>query len=389
MDNDDQPNRSGGKQLPVAPPGVVAMRLCATLLSLYALYYARSLIVPLVTGIVLYLTLRPLVRSGRRIGIPDAFGATLVMAALLITIGLGTYLVIDPAKKIVADVPEYTAVVKKRLGTILARVREVDKATEEIAESAEDDGVPVEEKPVPVEIKQPAWSTNVSLVSGTGNLVSFFVICGVLLYFLLAAGDRLLEDVMRGLPNLTSRRRLVAVIENVQEGLGTYLAQVALINLCLGIVVAAAMWLLGMPAPVIWGVMAAVFNFIPIVGAIAGALIIFLVALVHYEPTYYAFAVTSVFVLLTSVEGQLITPAILGRSMKMSPILVFLSIVIWGWMWGMMGVLLSVPILIAVRMVCEQYESLAPLTRILGGTNAATTMGHYNERPSASSTSAM
>lgn len=205
-----------------------------------------------------------------------------------------------------------------------------------------------------------------SYLSGTGNVVTFLTISGVLLYFLLAHGDDLLRRILKSLPDFTSRRRFLEVIQNVQEGLGSYLAQVTVINAGLGIAVGIAMWMLGMPSPMLWAVMAFAFNFIPIVGAIAGAVIILVVALVTFEPTYYAFVVTLTFLGLTSAEGQFITPSILGRSMSMNPILVFLSVSIWGWMWGIMGVFLSVPLLIATRMACERYEGLTPLGMILG-----------------------
>ncbi|CAD71687.1 MAG TPA: AI-2E family transporter [Rhodopirellula baltica] len=347
--------------------GLISMRICAVMLVLYALYYARSLVIPVATAIVLYLTLRPIVRHAKRIGVPSPVGAIGIIAGILLTLGLGTYLVLEPAKETIGAAPQHLAVAKQKLSFITDRLKDVDQATEELAETEDvAAGEVASEKPVPVEIKQPTWTSGWSYLSGTGNVVSFLTICIALLYFLLATGDDLLRSVMRSLPNFSSRRKLVEVIENVQEGLGSYLAQVSAINAGLGVCVAVVMWMLGMPSPIMWGVMAFAFNFIPIVGAIAGALIIFFVALLNFEPTYYAFVVTLAFMTLTSLEGQFITPAILGRSMSMSPVLVFLSIVVWGWMWGIMGVFLSVPILIAARMACEGYEDLRPLAMILG-----------------------
>jgi len=348
------------------PSAILSTRICALMLVLYALYFARSLVVPIVTAIVLYLVLRPLVRQGRRFGIPPPVGAAGIMAGLLLLLGIGTYAVIEPAKEIFNEAPSYSLKVKDKLAFITDRLKEVDKATTTLADTDDEDVPATEEKPVPVEIKQPAWSGSYSYLSGTGNLVTFLTLCGALLYFLLAHGDDLLRSIMRSLPDFTARRKLVEVIQNVQEGLGSYLAQVTTINAGLGIAVGTAMWMLGMPAPALWGVMAFAFNFIPIVGAIAGAGIIFVVALVNFEPTYYAFVVALTFLTLTSLEGQFITPSILGRSMSMSPVLVFLSISIWGWMWGIMGVFLSIPILIAARMACERYDGLMPLGMILG-----------------------
>lgn len=362
------------------------MRICAVMLVLYALYYARSLIIPIATSVVLYLTLRPIVRHAKHIGIPSPVGAIGTIVGILLTLGLGTYLVLEPAKETIGSAPQHLAVAKEKLSFITDRLKDVDEAKEDLAETEDAAaGEVANEKPVPVQIKQPTWTSGWSYLSGTGNVVSFLTICIALLYFLLATGDDLLRSVMRSLPNFSSRRKLVEVIENVQEGLGSYLAQVSAINAGLGVCVAVVMWMLGMPSPVMWGVMAFAFNFIPIVGAIAGALIIFFVALLNFEPTYYAFIITLAFMTLTSLEGQFITPAILGRSMSMSPVLVFLSIVVWGWMWGIMGVFLSVPILIAARMACEGYEDLRPLAMILGAEIPETmkpSNGSDNETPS-------
>jgi len=299
------------------------------------------------------------------------------------------YSVIEPAKETISEAPAYLETVKEKLSFITARLKEVDEATDSIAETAGADGESeTDDTPVPVQIKQPAWVGNMSYLSGTGNVVTFMTISGVLLYFLLAHGDDLLRRVMKSLPDFSARRRFLEVIQNVQEGLSSYLAQVTAINAGLGATVGMAMWFFGMPSPVLWGVMAFMFNFIPIVGAIAGAAIIFVVTLVSFEPTYYAFAVTLTFLTLTTLEGQFITPSILGRSMSMNPILVFLSISIWGWMWGIMGVFLSVPLLIATRMACERYEGLTPLGMILGADLPEDTGAAANETVAAHSEAA-
>lgn len=344
-----------------------SMLLCAVMLVLYAMYFASSLIVPILTSLFAYLTLRPLVRRLGRIAIPPGFGAAIIMLGLTGLIAIGTLFVFEPAKQMIDRAPQNLQVVKQRLSFILDKLEAFNKATDEMADATSDSTQPAPDEPVPVEVKQPAFTANLTILSGTGNAMSFFMLTGVLLYFLLACGDDLLENIMPALPNLRSRIQLLGVIENVQDGLGRYLAQVTAINFCLGVAVSIATWLLGMPSPLVWGVMAMTLNYIPIVGALTGVLIIFFVALVNFDAAYYAFIVAGVYGALTTIEGQFITPSILGRSMEMSPILVFLSIAIWGWMWGLMGVFLSVPILIAVRMASEQYESLTGMATVLGG----------------------
>lgn len=343
----------------------VAVNICAVMLVLYALYFARSLFIPVITAVFAYLTLRPIVRQAGKWGIPAGFSAAGVMVLLGGLLALGTYLVIDPAQEMVQNAPAHVATAKDRLSFVLEKVEYFNRATDDMT-TGDVAEVATEEEPVPVEVKPAAWSTNLTILNGTGNLVSFLVVSGVLLCFLLATGDDLLRNIMRALPTLTARKQLIGVVEHVQEGLGSYLAQVSTINIGLGVAVGISMWGLGMPTPVLWGVMATTLNFIPIVGALFGACVIFLVALVDFEAAYYAFIVAGTYITLTTIEGQFITPAILGRTLEMSPVLVFLSVVVWGWMWGMMGVFLSVPILIAVRMACEHYDGLAPLAAILG-----------------------
>jgi predicted PurR-regulated permease PerM len=356
LDTSDASNRPGYR---------TPLWICAALLTLYAAYFARSLVVPVVTALFAYLTLRPLVRRGTAWGLPTGVTAAGVILSLGLLFALLTLLVLEPAKQLAADAPDSMAVVKDRLSLVMQKVHSFDRVTDQLSESAESPE-DAQEKPVPVEIKQPAWSTNLTLVSGTGNLLTFISIAAVLLYFLLATGDEVLATVLETLPNFRARRQLFDMLEDLQDGLSTYLTQVTAINLCLGIAVGLAMWALGMPTPVLWAVMATCFNFIPIVGAIAGAAIIFLVAIVHFEQVSYSVVVTFVFLLLTTLEGHFITPTVLGRSMHISPVLVFLSIVFWGWLWGLMGVFLSVPILIALRMAADQYEEGRAISAVLG-----------------------
>lgn len=347
------------------PRSSVAQSVCAVMLVLYAIYFARSLVVPMLIAVFAYLTLRPLVRRGKRFGIPSAVGAALIMVSALGMVAIPVVWVIEPARKTLSRTPTYIDNVHRKLGFVFERLDDVNDATTQLSEEPENDENQTED-PVPVEIRQPAWSSNLTLVSGTGNLLSFVTIAVVLLYFLLACGDSLIRSVMSLLPDFSSKRHFFVALDRVQEGLSSYLAYVAVINALLGCSVATAMWALDMPSPMLWGVMACLFNFVPILGAFAGAGIIFIVALLNFDPTWYAFLVMAVFLTLTTIEGQFITPAVLGRSMKMNPAVVFFAIVFWGWMWGLMGVLLSVPILIAIRMTCEETASLLPIARVLG-----------------------
>lgn len=352
--------------------GAMGIWFCGILLAIYTLYIGRNLFVPIAVAIFAYLTLRPVTACCSKIGIPSAVSAAIVMLVLGLLIGGGGYLLSGPAQEMVAEAPEAMNVAKKKLRFVFDRIESVNQATEEISTAAEVSESP-EEKPVPVEIKQPAWSTNDTIVSGTGNMVSFFSIAAVLLYFLMASGDSLLRNIIRALPTFSSKRRFVEAVDNVQDALSSYLAQVTAINAGLGVAVGVAMWLLGVPSPLLWGVIAMVLNSIPIVGALCGVAMVFFVSLVTFEQGSYAFVVAGTYLALTSIEGQFITPSIIGRSMKMNSVLVFLSIVVWGWLWGVMGVFLAVPFLIAMMMASEKCEAMSGIAKLLSGREGCST----------------
>lgn len=340
---------------------------CAALLTIYMLYIGRNLFVPIAVAMFAYLTVRPVIRTGTRLGIPPAVSAAGVMLCLCLCIGGAIYLLSGPTQQLLSEVPRSMTDVKAKLSFVFEKIETVSEATEDISKTADDENISAEDKPVPVEIKQPAWTTTSPLIAGTGNFVSFLSIAAVLLYFLMAAGDALICNMMAALPTFSSKRRFIETLENVQDALSSYLAWVTTINAALGVAVGTTMWLLGMPSPLLWGVAAMLLNYIPIVGALCGITAVFFVALVNFDHASYAFFVAGAYATLTTLEGQFITPALLGKSMRLSSILVFLSIVIWGWMWGMMGVFLAVPILIAATMITQKFDAMTPVSSMLSG----------------------
>jgi len=359
---EDEP--SLGRRIATLSAGVW---FCGVLLSLYTLYIGRNLFVPVTVALFAYLTLRPILRGATKVGVPPAVAATAVMLSLSLMLGILFYLVAGPAQEMLKNAPESMSVAREKLSFIFDRLERVNAATEEIAEeTGEAEGV-VDNEPVPVQIKQSTWTTTSPILAGTGNVLSLISIAFALLYFLMVTGDDLLRNLTSTIPSFSSKRRFVEVVENVQDALSSYLGWVTLINACLGVVIGLAMWLLQMPSPLMWGVAAMLLNFLPIVGAIIGISAAFFVALVNFEHVSYAFLVAGIYFVLTSLEGQFITPSILGKSMRLSSAVVFLFIVIWGWMWGIAGIFLAVPILLTLVMISEKLEMLAPVSTVIGG----------------------
>lgn len=127
------------------------------------------------------------------------------------------------------------------------------------------------------------------------------------------------------------------------------------------------MWLAGMPSPVVWGVMATILNFVPYFGAIVGGIIVGMVALITFPTVEYAVSIPLIYLALTSLEGQFVTPSILGRRLTLNPLVIFVTVVLWGWLWGVPGALLAVPILVTFKVICDNVDSLRPIGEFLSG----------------------
>ena len=168
-------------------------------------------------------------------------------------------------------------------------------------------------------------------------------------------------------PTFRDKRKVVEMVHEVERGVSSYLLTVTLINIALGVVIGLAMWLMEMPNPALWGAMATTLNFIPYLGAMAGTIVVFLVAVFSFDSLAYASLVPVVYFGCTALEGNFVTPSLLGRNMSMNPIVVFLSLVFWGWMWGVGGALIAVPTLAILKIGLDQFDRTRPIGTLLGG----------------------
>jgi predicted PurR-regulated permease PerM len=186
-------------------------------------------------------------------------------------------------------------------------------------------------------------------------------------FFLLLEGDTLLNNILNITPRWTDKKNTVQLVYKLEDGVSKYLLTVSLINIALGVAVAIAMWLLGVPNAMLWGVLATLLNFIPFLGALLGVVIIFLVSVFSFDSLGYALVPPSVFLILTTIEGNFITPSLVGRSVSVNSVAVLLSLILWGWLWGIGGAFVGVPLLIIFKLICDQFERTAPIGALLSG----------------------
>lgn len=329
-----------------------------TLAFFYTLYAASAFFLPVVIALVLNFLLSPLVRSLHRLHIPIPLGAALVLVSLLGVTALALYHLSGPASSWVEQAPTALRQAEYNLRGLTESVGKVEEATEQLENLTGGD------QDETVQVEQTTMSD--ALLSQTQQFAISAAVVFFLLYFLLASGDLFLRKLVHVLPMLRRKRIAVQIAHSIENDLSRYLFTYAMINTALGTVVGFGFYLLGLPDPVLWGLMVAVLNFVPYLGPLVGVSIIGIVAFVSFESTVRALAAPALYFTINALEGNLVTPLVMGRRLQLNPVAIFLSLTFWGWIWGLAGALLAVPLLVALKIICDNVATLAPLGEFLG-----------------------
>lgn len=346
--------------------GAWALPALLLLAILTVLYLARELILPIVAALILSLVFLPLVRGMRKIFIPVPLGAGLVVLALMAGFVGVAYNLSEPAAKWLEKAPQSLKTIDRKLRKVAGSMQEVASATEKVQDLTEKlaSGDAKKEKPREVVMQEPTLTGTVLYSARDFVLAALSTM--VLLYFLLASGDLFLRKTIAVTPRFSDKKRAVDIAHQVEMAVSRYLFTVTVINVGLGASVALALYLMGVPNPVLWGVMVGTLNFIPYIGDIVSFSVLTVVGLLTFDPLWQSLMVPGVFYLLTALEGYLITPLIVGHRLSLNPVVIILSVLFWGWMWGVPGALLAVPILVALKTVCNRVESLRIFGEYLG-----------------------
>jgi predicted PurR-regulated permease PerM len=345
-----------GRRADVRHVSLVILTLLAVL---YTLHLGADFFLPIVVAILLNLLLSPMVRLLRNhLRIPAPLGAGIVIVVLLGVVGFGAYRLAPAASAWVARAPESIATLKRRIQPLRRPMEQVNQAAEQV-EAATD----MDKKTQEVEIKGPGLTQQV--FGGTTALLSSAMVVIFLAYFLLASGELFLQKLVGVLPQLKDKKTAVHIVRETEAQVSVYLVVTTLINVGVGVATGVALALLGMPNAVLWGVIAAVLNFVPYVGGLVNTVILALAAFLTFEDVGRALMVPFVFTVINILEGNLITPWILGRKMRLNTVAVFVGLVFWWFLWGVPGALLAVPIMATIKIACDHIAALAPIGEFL------------------------
>ena len=329
----------------------------------YTLYLARAVFLPIVLAIILAFVLDPLVRVLGRLRIPRPVGAMAVVGALLAALVWGLVGLSGPAVRWIEEAPRSFQELDEKLAAIREPVEGVERATEDLQRIAT---LGNDQEATPeVRVREPSLVATAldQLRRSLAEILATLVLMG----FLLSSGDLFLRKLVRALPTLSAKKRVVRIARHLRTEISAYLLTMGLINVGLGAAIATAMWLLGMPNPVLWGVLGGMLNFIPYLGPLVGLVTVGLVAVLSFDTLGQAAIPPLVYFALNTLEGSLVTPALLGRRLSLNPTAVLIALMLWGWMWGLPGVLMAVPIVVTTKIVCDHYQPLAIVGDFLGG----------------------
>lgn len=341
----------------LAAPRSAALVGLFVLALFYTLYFARAVVLPVTLAVLGSFLLRPIVRALQRLRIPEALGAAIVLVVLGALLGFGVQALAGPAADLVHAAPQSLRTVEAKLRPLRRPVEDVSRATEQVERFAR--GQPSG----PVVVQQESFGS--MLATGTVTFVVQAVLVAFLLYFLLASGQSFVRKLSFMLRSSEAAERIQRVAHEVEREVSEYLLTVTLINLSIGIAIGVLAWQVGLTSPLLWGIAAAVMNYIPYLGALVVATLMTLTA-VATLPLETALLVPLFYAITSSVEAYLVTPVVVGRTLTLDPVAVFLGVIFWGWLWGVAGALIAVPLLVVVKITCEHFDQLAPVAALLG-----------------------
>lgn len=351
------------------PKTILAQVILAALGAIAFLYFARPVILPVFIACITGMTLKPLIGWLSRWHVPKSLSAAIVVCLLIAAVGIAIFQLGRPASKWINDTPKNMTELRQRVQKFIPDMGSFSEA----AEAVNDLGATPEEKRADQK-KSPTVQVTVkddrgpaTLLNWTGMFLIGFGETLVLLYLLLASGDLFAQKLVHVMPTFSDKRRAVRINREIQQNISHYLVSVTMINLGLGVVAGIGFYFLGVPNAVMWGLVVAVLNYVPYFGITVGVVLLATVGLLAFDTLPRALLPAGFFLLINLLEANFITPIFLGRRFSLNPVVIFVSLMFWTWLWGVTGALLSVPILASIKVVCDRFPRLSPISELLAG----------------------
>ena len=379
----------GGSSDPIAirmPVDVrsVALSIIAALAGIIALQYAQTVLIPVVLGVLLSYALSPMVTSLARHHVPRALGAGLAVSLLVGSIGVGVYTLSDEAGAIIAKVPEAAQRIRQRVAAQRSQrgsaiLQQVQDAAKEIEKTADAATKPVEDTRASrtgrdqlqqVEVVEPAFRASDYIWIGGVGLFGFlgqFAVILFLVYFLLVTGDLYKRKLVKiAGPTLAKKRVTVQILDEINQQIESFIKVQFITSVIVAVATGLTLWAFGLENYAMWGLLAGLFNSIPYLGPVLVTGGLGIVAFMQFNDVARSLYVSGAAFVITSLEGFLLTPMMMGRAARMNPVAIFVGLLFWSWVWGVWGTVLAVPMLMMLKAICDHIEDLQPIGELLG-----------------------
>lgn len=353
-----------------------ALSVIAIAASILLVQYMQSVLIPFVLAGLVFYALDPMVDWLQRRRVPRALGAGLAIALVVGACSALTYTLMDDALKVVEELPE--AARKVRAGwaanvnhepTTIEKVQDAARAIDDAAAAAAADASTAPKGVSRVRVEEPAFRASDYLLwssFGAVSIVGQAALVLLLAFFLLVYDDLFKRKLVENGPTLGRKRITVQILNDIATQIEQYMLVQVLTCALVGIATGLALWALGLTNPWVWGVAAGVFNIVPYFGPLIVAAGLGIVGYLQFETVGMALGVAGVAMLITTIEGFWLTPALMGKVAQMNRIAIFAGIMFWSWLWGIPGMLLAIPMMVVVKVVCDRVEGLHPVGNMLG-----------------------
>ena len=343
------------------PRSSTAAIVLATLAVAYTLWATQELLLPVLLAMFFALIGNPIIRTLEKIHIPRFLSALAVLSAGLACAMLLGSLMAEPAGKLMRQVPHELREIAPKLRQVVKPVQDAKKGAESIARVAGGEDANAV-RLVRTEVNDPFRA-----LTATPRMVASVLAVVLLTLFFMIYGANLQRRVLALLPGRQQKKLTVDILQSMEREMSRYVLTITIINTLLGLAFAGVLvWLgLAVPEALMWGTLAALLNFAPYVGPLIGIMAMLLMGFVHFDAPLEALLPAGIYLLLHTIEGQFVTPILLGRRMALSPLVLILGLMVFGWLWGIVGLLLAVPLLACTKVVLERVDGLDPWARLL------------------------
>ena len=355
--------------LPVAIFGLFVMALIGFL------FWSKPFALPVVLAFLLTFLLRPVVKFLARLRVPEIVGSVIVMAVFLAVLAAVISNLVQPATQWASKAPATIHEVERKLHKLVRPAAQLSRAAETVENiTTETSGTP---PPPKVQVKENTFQKTALEYAST--FVTSAIEMIVLLFFFLALGETFTRKLIKILPTSRDKEKALRITHELQHSISTFIFTITVINTCLGALVGFSAMLLGLPNPLLWGVLVALLNFIPYFGPWMGIAILGIAGFVSFESPARALLAPLIYLALHTVESNFITPLVLGRRLTMNPVVIFLSLMFWMWLWGVPGALMSIPLLMILKVFCDHFKALSPLGEFISGSETEPKLRTYED----------